>query len=68
MSPSHQRPKAAFSDGGNDLMADGSVAWIKMERMYRITTYSTTTRIWYFYQDDLSSIPPATLATLQFPH
>ena len=68
ISPSHQRPKAAFSDGGNDLMADGSVAWIKMERMYRITTYSTTTRIWYFYQDDLSSIPPATLATLQFPN
>jgi prepilin-type N-terminal cleavage/methylation domain-containing protein len=68
LDPSHQRPKTAFSDGGNELTADGSVSWIKMERMYRITTYSTSTRIWYFYQDDLSSIPPATLTTLQFPN
>jgi prepilin-type N-terminal cleavage/methylation domain-containing protein len=68
LSPSHVRPKKPFSDGGNELTADGSVAWIKIERMYRITTYSTSTRIWYFYQDDLSSIPPATLTTLQFPN
>jgi hypothetical protein len=66
--PSHQRPKTAFSDGGNELTVDGSVTWYKIERMYRITTYSTSTRIWYFYQDDLSSIPPATLTTLQFPN
>jgi prepilin-type N-terminal cleavage/methylation domain-containing protein len=66
--PSHKRAKATFSDGGNELTADGAVAWYKIERMYRITTYSTSTRIWYFYQEDFSSIPPATLSTLQFPH
>ncbi len=68
MEPSHKRPRAAFSNGGNELTADGSVNWYKIEKMYRITTYSTTTRIWYFYQQDFSSIPAATLATLKFPN
>lgn len=62
----HRRIKAAFPDGGNELRADGSVSWAKIETMYEITTYSTSTRSWYFYQEDLSSIPGTSLATLRF--
>ena len=62
----HMRPGTKHPDGGNHLTADGAVAWIKVERMYQITTYDTASRRWYFYQDDLSSIPAAQLALLKF--
>jgi hypothetical protein len=47
-------------------MADASVSWVKVEQMFEITTYSTSTRLWYFYQDDLSSSPPAQLTALKW--
>ena len=63
----HRKIKSAYPSGGNELTADGSVSWIKIELMYEVTTYSTTTRLWYFYQDDLiNSIPAAQLAQLRF--
>jgi len=62
----HRRPKSAFPDGGNELHADGSVSWVKVEMMYEITTYDSATRSWYFYQEDLSSIPNASLTALKF--
>ncbi len=62
----HLRAKTKYPDGGNDLKADGSVSWVKVELTYEITTYSTSTRLWYFYQDDLSSIPGAQLASLKW--
>jgi prepilin-type N-terminal cleavage/methylation domain-containing protein len=65
-SANHLRPKSGFPDGGNELMADGSVTWFKVERMFQITTYDTAAHLWYFYQEDLSSIPAAQLKTLAF--
>jgi hypothetical protein len=62
----HRRPHANYPDGGSDLHADGSVSWAKIERTFQITSYNSSTRAWYFYQDDLSSIPAATLATLKW--
>jgi len=62
----HRRPGTQHPDGGNQLLADGSVSWVKVERMYQITTYDTAGHRWYFYQDDLSSIPVNTLNTLKF--
>ena len=62
----HPRPGAGYPDGGNHLLADGSASWVRVERLYQITTYDTASRKWYFYQEDLSSIPAATLATLKF--
>jgi prepilin-type N-terminal cleavage/methylation domain-containing protein len=63
----HQRHGTSHSDGGNYLSCDGSVHWTKVESMYEITTYSTSTRLWYFYQDDLSVFSAAQLAALKFP-
>jgi hypothetical protein len=34
--------------------------------MYQITTYDTAAHQWYFYQDDLSSIPAAQLSQLKW--
>ena len=63
----HMRRGAVFPDGGNQLGADGSVAWRKMETMYHVSGYTLDYR-WYIYQDDFSSIPDATLAGLKFPN
>jgi prepilin-type N-terminal cleavage/methylation domain-containing protein len=62
----HRRPSARYPDGGNHLLVDGSVSWVKVEKLYKITTYDTASRQWYFYQDDLSSIPAGQLAALRF--
>jgi prepilin-type N-terminal cleavage/methylation domain-containing protein len=62
----HRRPKANYPAGGNQLLVDGSVVWVKVERMYQVTTYDTAGHLWYFFQDDLSSIPAAQLAMLKF--
>jgi prepilin-type N-terminal cleavage/methylation domain-containing protein len=56
--PPHRRHGTAYPDGGNTLTADASVHWVKVEQMYEITTYNTSTRLWYFYQDDIGSMPP----------
>jgi len=64
----HKRRGTSFPDGGNELRADGSVFWTKIETMYEITTYDTAKRGWHFYQEDLSSIPTASLASLKFPN
>jgi prepilin-type N-terminal cleavage/methylation domain-containing protein len=62
----HTRRGTKFPDGGNTLTVDGSVRWIKVETMYQSTTYDTSKRLWYFYQDDLSTIPAATQAAIKW--
>jgi prepilin-type N-terminal cleavage/methylation domain-containing protein len=62
----HLRRNGKYPAGGNQLLVDGSVSWVKVERMYQITTYDTAAHLWYFYQDDLSSIPNAQLAALRW--
>jgi len=65
-SAAHPRHGTGYPDGGNTLLADGSVHWVKAEAMYEITTYDTAAHLWYFYQDDLSSIPATQLAALKW--
>jgi prepilin-type N-terminal cleavage/methylation domain-containing protein len=62
----HRRIKSPFPDGGNELCADASVSWAKIETMCAITTYSASTRLWYFYQEDLSCFSSSQLAALKF--
>ncbi|MFN3408582.1 MAG: prepilin-type N-terminal cleavage/methylation domain-containing protein [Limisphaerales bacterium] len=62
----HRRGGTRHPDGGNHLLADGSVSWVRVERLYQITTYDVATRKWYFYQDDLSVFAPNQLLMLQF--
>ena len=62
----HKRSGTGYPAGGNHLLADGSVSWVKVEQTYQITTYDTSGHKWYFYQEDLSSIPAAQLNALKF--
>ena len=64
--PVHQRHGAAFPDGGNELYCDGSVNWVKVEKMYELTGWGNMAYYWYFYQDDISSIPANQQALLKF--
>lgn len=63
---SHQKSNAVYPDGANHLTVDGSVAWIKSERLLQLNTWSTAIRLYYFYQEDLSPINPADLPYLKF--
>jgi prepilin-type N-terminal cleavage/methylation domain-containing protein len=61
----HQRPNAQFPDGANHLTMDGSVHWIKSENLLQINTFDTSTRLFYFYQEDLGNINSANLTYLK---
>ena len=61
----HQRPGEPYPDGSNHLTVDGSVNWIKMQNLLQITTFDTSTRLFYFYQDDLGKINPADIPLLK---
>jgi len=61
----HQRRGAQFPDGANELAVDDSVNWVKWENLLQITTFDTTARLFYFYQDDLGQINPADVPALK---
>ncbi|HEX5220726.1 MAG TPA: DUF1559 domain-containing protein [Verrucomicrobiae bacterium] len=61
----HQRPNAQYPDGSNHLLVDGSVSWIKWEKLLQITTFDTGTRLFYHYQDDLGQIKPTDVPLLK---
>jgi len=61
----HQRPKNLYPDGANHLLVDGSVSWVKWERLLQITTFDTSSRLFYHYQDDLGQINQADVPYLK---
>ena len=62
--PAHRKGSSNVPAGGNELFADGSVQWIKSMNMYFLYSANGATRNFYFYQDDLSSIPPLFMSAL----
>ena len=57
--PPHRNGTAMFPAGGNEVFADGSAQWIQSQQMRFLTTWDTTDRKCYFYQN--SSDFPASL-------
>jgi prepilin-type N-terminal cleavage/methylation domain-containing protein len=50
--PPHRKGiSALFPAGGNEVFVDGSCQWIKIDQMRFLTSWDTTDRKWYFYQD-----------------
>jgi prepilin-type N-terminal cleavage/methylation domain-containing protein len=63
--PPHRNLKGKTPAGGNEVFADGSAQWIKFERMYLLHQYTGSgLRQFFWYQDDLSTIPAAALTAL----
>jgi prepilin-type N-terminal cleavage/methylation domain-containing protein len=62
----HRGPSTAYPEGSNHLLVDGSVSWVKVQRLYELTGWGNMEYYWYFYQDDLSSISASQLSTLRF--
>ena len=57
--PSHKLNNSILPEGGNQLYADGSVSWANFYDMYYLHSWSGgSTRMFYFYQEDLGSIVP----------
>jgi len=55
--------------GGNEVFADGSVAWIKASQMYNYYTYAGAGgRFFYFYQSDLGQDAPLAAVFSHFPN
>ena len=61
----HKRSGMSYPDGANHLTVDGSVQWIKWEKLLQINTFDTSSRLFYFYQEDLGQITQADLRYLQ---
>jgi len=61
----HQRPGNPFPDGANHLLVDGSVSWVKWEKLLQLNTFDPGTRLFYHYQDDLGQINPADVPYLK---
>ncbi len=60
------RSKAAYPIGSNHLLLDGSVSWIRMQNLIKLTRWNNPQFDWYAWQDDLSTIPAASLPSLRF--
>jgi len=48
--PPHKRKGAQYCDGGNEVFADGSAQWCKIETTHQFTTWTGANEMW-FYQD-----------------
>jgi hypothetical protein len=49
--PPHRNGTGQFPAGGNEVFVDGSAQWILASQMRFLTTWDTTDRKCYFYQD-----------------
>jgi len=66
--PQHRGSKGMLPKGGNQVFADGSGRWIKVEQMYFLTAWNIGVRMYYFYQDptDFDAGLVARLPSLRF--
>ena len=65
----HKSSNAAYPEGANHLRCDGSVDWVKVDKLLSLTSWNPGgTREFYFYQEDIGSIlsQPANLNQLKF--
>jgi prepilin-type N-terminal cleavage/methylation domain-containing protein len=65
--PPHRSAGAPFPAGGNQVFADGSGQWIKVDKMRFLTTWDTSNRKCYFYQNP-TDFPTALLIRIDAPY
>ena len=54
--PQHRNGSHRYPEGGNEVFADGSASWCKVETMYQFTTFNTDYQFW-FYQSTADFSP-----------
>ena len=55
--PPHRRGSAPSPEGGNEVFADGSANWNKIETMYQFTTWTTANKLWYYQSTAEITVP-----------
>jgi len=60
----HPKQGRPTPEGGNQLFADGSVRWIKFEKMYFLTSWNPSIRRLFAYQEDLGTLAAGQIAQL----
>jgi prepilin-type N-terminal cleavage/methylation domain-containing protein len=65
--PSHRNSTSRAPAGGNQLYVDGSAEWVRFERMYFLTSWRTSDRAAFMYQnpEDFDPTLRASLAALE---
>ena len=54
--PPHKKGGAQYPDGGNEVFADGSAQWCKIETMSQFTSWTAANKFWFFQQlNDIST-------------
>jgi len=61
--PPHRGISSAFPAGGNEVFADGSAYWIKIDQMRLLTTWDIANRKCYFFQNR-TDFPAGSMTTL----
>ena len=55
--PPHRKGTSPFPAGGNEVFCDGSGQWIKIDQMRMLTTWDTSDRRCFFFQDSQDFLP-----------
>ena len=56
--PPHKKGNARYPAGGNEVFADGSAQWCKIETMCAFTTWTAANTFWFYQSpDDLDTTP-----------
>jgi prepilin-type N-terminal cleavage/methylation domain-containing protein len=50
--PPHRKGSARSPEGGNEVFADGSAQWCKVETMSQFTTWTTGNKLWFYQKTD----------------
>jgi prepilin-type N-terminal cleavage/methylation domain-containing protein len=65
--PPHRKGTARYPAGGNEVFADSSAQWCKIETMYRFTTWTGNNEMWFYQNtEDLSATAPTVINSLKW--
>jgi prepilin-type N-terminal cleavage/methylation domain-containing protein len=66
--PPHRSGSHPYPAGGNEVFADGSVQWCKVQTMYRFTAFNTGDEFWFYQStaDITSSLALSLINSLQW--